>query len=436
LEDVCTGSGADILAGSRGVANDLSSGTGNDTLYGAASGDTIGDTLDGGTGTNTYIVNTTLDAITDHGTKSVILSSVGYDLSSSLNGGVGNTNGVNNLVYTGTAGATLKGNAASNSISGGGGNETIYGSQAANRDSDTLLGGAGNDLYILNSTRDRVSDSGGVNTIQSGVFTNLASPLVSGVNNLVYTGSSTTLLGNTNANRIDASLAGGGVFMSGGQGADTLIGSSYNDTLVGNGSSSLVGGAGTNTYIVSSAADRINDAGLGSVIRSAVGYDLSSSLNGGMGNTYGVNNLVYTGTAGASIKGNANANTIIGSNGKDTIQGWSGTAASNRASDTLSGGLGADNFILSAARQSDNAYGNGFGAVAKITDFQGGSTGDKLVLHNFGTGHAGSAGYQTLSSGTGVLDVYSYQGADPNHLVAHLTLASGTFSWSANASFV
>jgi len=199
---------------------------------------------------------------------------------------------------------------------------------------------------------------------------------------------------------------------------------------VGNGFSSLVGGSGANIYIVSSTADQITDVGSGSVIRSAVGFNLGSSL------VSGVNNLVYTGTGNVSLLGNSSANSIAGGVGKDTIQGWAGIAASNTASDTLSGGSGSDSFILSVASQTDNAYGNGTGAVAKITDFQGGSTGDKLVLHNYGTGHVGSAGYQTLSGGTGILDVYSYQGADPNHLVAHLTLASGTFSWSANASFV
>jgi len=172
------------------------------------------------------------------------------------------------------------------------------------------------------------------------------------------------------------------------------------------------------------------DVGSGSVIRSSVGFDLSSAQ------VSGVNNLVYTGAGGVSLKGNAAANSIKGGSGKDSIQGWSGVLASNNASDTLTGGSSADSFILSAAGQANNAYGNGSGAVAKITDFQGGLTGDKLVLHNFGSSHAGSAGYQTLSGGSGILDIYSYQGKDSNHLVAHLTLASGTFNWSVNASFV
>lgn len=259
---------------------------------------------------------------------------------------------------------------------------------------------------------------------------NLGSNLISGVNKLVYTGSgATTLLGNNNANLLDASAASGGVFLNGGLGKDTLLGGSGNDTLVGNGSASLVGGLGSNTYSVSSGTDQIKDLGSGSVIRSSVGFNLGSSL------VSGVNNLVYTGTGNVSLLGNTAANSITGSSGKDTLQGWAGAASSNTASDTLTGGSGADSFILSAAGQTDNAYGNGSGAVASITDFRGGSGGDKLVLHNFGSDHAGSAGY-SLSGGSGFLDVYSYQGTDANHLVAHMTLASGTFTWAANASFV
>jgi Ca2+-binding RTX toxin-like protein len=254
---------------------------------------------------------------------------------------------------------------------------------------------------------------------------------VSGVSNLVYTGTGgASLSGSSAANSIDASAATSGVSLNGGTGKDTLWGGSGNDTLVGNGSAALVGGTGANTYIVSSAADKIADAGSGSVIRSSISFNLASAL------VSGVNNLVYTGSGNVSLLGNSSSNSIVGSSGKDTIQGWSGMAASNTASDTLTGGAGADSFILSTAGQSTNAYGNGSGAVANITDFGGGSTGDKLVLHNFGTGHVGSAGYQTVSGGAGILDVYTYQGTDSNNLVAHMTLASGTFAWTSNASFV
>ncbi len=416
---VYTGTAGASLAGSSN-SDSIVGGGGNDTLSDGGGGS---DTLVGGAGANTYIVTSTNDLVMDSGSGSVIRSTVGFNLGSSL------ISGVNKLVYTGGAGASLIGSASSDSIVGGSGNDTLSDGGGG---SDTLVGGGGANTYFVSSAMDKITDTGLGSVINTALSSfNLGSSLISGVNNLVYTGSgNTTLFGNSNANILDASAASSGVSLSGGAGKDTLLGGSGNDTLIGNGASSLVGGAGANTYVVSSAADSINDTGSGGVIRSSVGFSLGSSL------VSGVNNLVYTGSGNVSLVGNSSANSITGSAGKDTIQGWFGTAASNTASDTLSGGAGSDSFILSAAGQTNNAYGNGTGAVAKITDFQGGSTGDKLVLHNFGTGHAGSSGYQTLSGGSGVLDVYSYQGTDSNQLVAHLTLASGTFSWSANASFV
>jgi Ca2+-binding RTX toxin-like protein len=200
-----------------------------------------------------------------------------------------------------------------------------------------------------------------VNTIQSDVITNLASIMVIGVNNLIYTGDAGNLLGNATANRIDASGATGGVSIAGGVGADTLIGGFYDDTLMGNGTSILNGGAGLNTYIVASVTDRINNAGGDAVgvIRSSIGYDLSSSLNGGIGNTGGVNNLNFTGTLGGALKGNANANSITGGVGNDTILGAAGndtlqafgkqgglTQSSNFERDVMTGGAGGDTFVL------------------------------------------------------------------------------------------
>jgi Ca2+-binding RTX toxin-like protein len=416
---VYTGTAGASLAGSSN-SDSIVGGSGNDTLSDGGGGS---DTLVGGAGANTYIVTSTNDLVMDSGSGSVIRSTVGFNLGSSL------ISGVNKLVYTVSAGASLIGSSSSDSIVGGSGNDTLSDGGGG---SDTLVGGGGANTYFVSSAMDKITDTGLGSVINTALSSfNLGSSLISGVNNLVYTGSgNTTLFGNSKANILDASAASSGISLSGGAGKDTLLGGSGNDTLIGNGASSLVGGAGANTYVVSSAADSINDTGSGGVIRSSVGFSLGSSL------VSGVNNLVYTGSGNVSLVGNSSANSITGSAGKDTIQGWFGTAASNTASDTLSGGAGSDSFILSTAGQTNNAYGNGTGAVAKITDFQGGSTGDKLVLHNFGTVHAGSSGYQTLSGGSGVLDVYSYQGTDSNQLVAHLTLASGTFSWSANTSFV
>jgi Ca2+-binding RTX toxin-like protein len=292
---------------------------------------------------------------------------VSYDLNSSL------VSGVNNLTYTSSLVGNLGGNSLANridassatgavSINGGAGADTLLGGVGndtlVGNGSSSLVGGAGNDLYILNSLGDRISDAGGSNTIQSDAFTNLASTLAIGVNNLTYTGASATLLGNANANRIDASAATGAVALNGGAGADTLIGSSLGDTLLGNGSSSLVGGGGANTYVVTSTTDRINDAGgSASTVLSSVSYDLASSLAGGV--TGSLANLTYTSTLGGSLRGNSSANLITGNNGSDTLLGADGAdtlkafgksgggiQSANFERDVLTGGAGADTFVL------------------------------------------------------------------------------------------
>ena len=393
-------------------ANSITGNGGADTLFGSAGTDSLTpDTLIGGTGANTYIVNSTRDRIDNtagDSLRSVIRSSVGYDLASSLNGGLGNANGVNNLTYTGAGNVSLLGNSLTNridassatgavSLSGAAGADTLIGSSLGDtlfgNGSSSLVGGAGNDLYILNSVGDRISDTGGNNTIQSSIFTNLS--LFSGVNNLTYTGASATLRGNDNANRIDASSATGAVSLSGGAGADTLLGSAFNDTLLGNSSSSLVGGLGNDLYILNSLGDTILDTLGNNTIQSSVSYDLSLAS--------GVNNLVYASTLGGSLSGNTLANSISGNTGNDTLFAGDGNdtlkafgrtggtiQSTGFETDVMTGGAGADSFVLADTNGSFYLDSGKFypGVTSSksdaswcgITDFTVGE--DQLVLSN------------------------------------------------------
>ena len=383
------------------AANSLTGAAGADTIFGGGN-----DTLIGGAGANTYVVGATTNRIIDAGTGSVIRSGVSFDLGSSL------VSGVNNLTYTGSGDVSLRGNASNNridassattavSLNGGAGADTLLGGAGndtlVGNGSSSLVGALGNDLYILGTPGDRISDAGGVNTIQTSIFTNLASSLVSGVNNLTYTGASATLRGNDNANRIDASSATGVVSLNGGAGADTLLGSAFNDTLMGNGSSSLVGGLGNDLYIVNSTRDTILDTLGNNTIQSSVGYDLASSL------VSGVNNLVYTSTLGGSLSGNASANSISGNTGNDTLFAGDGNdtlkafgrtggtiQSTGFETDVMIGGAGADSFVLADTNGSFYLDSGKFypGVTSSksdaswcgITDFTVGE--DQLVLSN------------------------------------------------------
>ncbi|MGA7937001.1 MAG: calcium-binding protein, partial [Kovacikia sp.] len=108
---------------------------------------------------------------------------------------------------------------------------------------DTLIGGAGNDTYIVDSTSDIVTElaSEGTDTVKSSVSWTLGDNL----ENLTLTGTNAISgTGNTLDNILIANSAGS--ILDGGDGNDTLTGGIGNDTLLGgNGNDSLVGGLGS-----------------------------------------------------------------------------------------------------------------------------------------------------------------------------------------------
>lgn len=132
---------ANVLTGNA-VANTLTGGAGNDTLDGASGSDT----MVGGSGDDLYIVNATLDVVTELAGEGVdtIHSSTTLTLASQ----------VENITLTGTASINgtgnalnniLVGNTANNLLSGGDGNDNLDGGAGV----DSLVGGLGNDTYML-----------------------------------------------------------------------------------------------------------------------------------------------------------------------------------------------------------------------------------------------------------------------------------------------
>ncbi|BBD65852.1 hypothetical protein NIES4072_04690 [Nostoc commune NIES-4072] len=162
--------GNDSLAG--GTANDsLIGGNGNDTLDGGLGTDT----LSGGAGDDTYLVDTTLDTITEaanSGTDTV-RSSVSYTLGANLEnltlreGGdiTGTGNNLSNFIFGNTFNNTLNGGAGDDTLDGNNGNDILNGGDG----NDSLQGGPGNE--VLNG--------GAGNDILIGVFPD--SPLPPGI---------------------------------------------------------------------------------------------------------------------------------------------------------------------------------------------------------------------------------------------------------------
>ena len=277
-DDAATGDGNDTLNGSGG--NDLLAGmTGNDTVNGGAGNDTIrytvgdgGDVTNGDAGTDTLVVSGT--------TASDTLSVDFNGTAITQVGGGGSVSGIeaitadllggtDTLAYTDTTAAVIVNLLTSSAtgfasvagienVTGGGGNDSLTGSTAAN----TLAGGNGTDALIatIDNVRDTFNGEGGSDTANysaylTGLTVNLgaAAPIIvtgsgssaatsdvlvsienftGGSGNDTITGSAgaaNTL--NGGAGRDTLQGAGGGDILIGGTGADTVSTGAVNDNL-------------------------------------------------------------------------------------------------------------------------------------------------------------------------------------------------------------
>src|SRR5262249_42738192 len=160
------------------------------------------DSMAGGAGNDTYAVDNAGDVVTENSGEGtdLVLSSVSFTLS----------NYVENLTLTGSSTITGTGNGLDNIIT-------------SNNVVNTLIGGAGNDTYIVSNSSDVVSENGGEGTdlVQSSVTFTLAA----NVENLTLTGSS----------NIDGTGNTGDNTITGNSGVNTLSGSDGNDFLYGMG---------------------------------------------------------------------------------------------------------------------------------------------------------------------------------------------------------
>lgn len=252
---------ANTLTGNSGN-NYLSGMGGNDTLLGGSGNDTLEggagtDSMVGGLGNDLYIVDSTLDRITEALTGGVdtVQSTASYTLASTLEHlvltGSGNIYGVGNAlanVLTGNIGNnTLIGGAGADTLTGGAGNDTLDGGTG----NDSLTGGQGDDTYVITHVGDAIVELAdqGIDTIQTTMTTTLSSVF----ENLTLTGSaSANGTGNAENNVLIGNL--GANKLSGLDGDDRLIGGLGNDTLTG--------GAGADHFVFTAAisgADTITD---------------------------------------------------------------------------------------------------------------------------------------------------------------------------------
>ena len=240
-----TGNGvANILSG-NGAANQLTGLGGNDTIIAGDGADTLDggtgvDSMAGGVGADTYLVDVAGDMVIETSARQIdsVLSLVTYTLGTNVENltlqGI-NINGTGNASSN-----TLIGSSGINVLTGLGGNDRLEGLDGndtlnGGTGNDDMFGGNGDDLYVVNASRDDVSETGtGVDRVESSAsFTlglNLENLTLTGGNTINATGNSlaNTIIGNTGANKIEG-LAGNDI-LTGGGGADRFI---FNSEAVG-----------------------------------------------------------------------------------------------------------------------------------------------------------------------------------------------------------
>ncbi len=443
------GDEADSLSG--GAGDDcLSGGDGNDTVLGQDGLDAIcgglgNDSLNGGNGTGDELrevgdVNFTLTNALLTGLGSDTLA--GFEFANLTGGVSGNTisastftgvvtlsgaGGADRLTASATKGSVLNGVDGNDTLIGGGGNDTISGGLG----DDSLNGGSG--------TSDQLREVGDANlTLSNILLTGLGTDTLASFE-------SANLTGGAGGNILNASaFTGLAVTLSGGGGADTLIGSATksnvlngdagNDTLTGgsladtinggDGTDSLIGGAGNdklygqdgdNDALCGGTGSDLLDGGTGTGDKVVESYNVSFKLTNTLLTGNGTDTLA--GTEAASLTGGISANsidasaftagpvTLIGGDGNDTLIGGSGN-------DSLQGDVGSD--VLKGRDGNDLLNGaNDTLTTGTDNDTLNGGNGDDTL--NGGIGNdalSGYAGNDVLNGGAGADTLYGGDGND------------------------
>ncbi|MDZ8189190.1 MAG: calcium-binding protein [Nostoc sp. ChiSLP02] len=447
------------------TADNLSGTSGNDTIVGWANGGNANspsgnDTLNGAAGNDSLAGGTANDSL---------IGGAGND---TLNGGRGND------TLIGNAGADIfKGSQGSDSINGADGIDTADYSQLnqsiilSKVGTIEKAGGSEQDQLfrieriianpnVANNTIDASSSLSGVFITVNLQTGSLAANNVPGFGTLSFTAINFDNVVGTNASdRI-----------TGDNQSNRLSGNGGNDTLNGGaGTDTLNGGTGNDTYIIDGAADTIIEAANSGTdtVRSSITYTLAANVEdlrltgtsaiNGTGNN--LNNLLFGNTANNTLSGKAGNDTLDGNlgndilngeDGNDSLQGGPGNDKLNggsgndiligvfpdnvlppglNESDTLTGGLGLDRFILGDSvnvfYDDNNTANPGFGDLAVITDFN--SSEDLIQLKG------STQDYRLEVVGSNTRIFLDKLGSEPDEIIGilqgttNLTLESGNF---------
>ena len=255
-------------------------------------------------------------------------------------------NGADHLIG-GAQADTLRGDAGNDYLSGGTGNDTLDGGTG----DDVMAGGDGDDIYVVDSAADVAietyrqegkfgnSESGysGNDTVRASVSYQIGTA----VENLELTGTaSVNATGNYLANRL-----------RGNSGANRLDGGLWS-------ADDMAGGTGNDTYVVDNFGDLVTEFANEGTDTVEVSEDYFTNSNFYTLDA-NVENLVLTGTNGANGLGNALANSLVGNDGDNRLEGYAGI-------DTFQGGLGSD-MLVSLGQGSRFVFNRGDGRISSST---------------------------------------------------------------------
>ena len=267
------GGGNDVLRGNGG--NDtLTGGNGNDRLFGDAGRDTIyldsgRDIINGGSGRDKVAVSGNSKAtvnLSKAGNQNTGFGTDKFVSIEDIDGGGGNDklygSKAANKIYGFGGADRLFGRNGNDILSGGDGNDFLKG----DANNDKLYGGGGKDRLYLDAGTDFLNGGEGVDSVyaagnvrtridlanSSSQNTGYGNDRIINIENIFGGGSHDTFFGNSDRNIIRGNNGndqvdgrGGNDLIFGGRNNDTLSGSNGNDVLKGDhGSDRLIGGAG------------------------------------------------------------------------------------------------------------------------------------------------------------------------------------------------
>jgi Ca2+-binding RTX toxin-like protein len=370
---------------------------------------------------------------------------------------------VGDFIAANAAAQALTGNAGDDLIFGGGGNDTLNGGDGSDTldggtGVDNINGGAGNDVLaggagadVINAGADNdiinYTIGDGADAVNGGIgadILNVIGTAGSDTLNVVFNGTGLTGVGGgtlVDVETVNADLLGGSDALSygtgttaavtvnlathsasgfasiagienvtGGLGADTLIGDGLANALSGGaGNDTLTGGLGEDTLTGAGGTDTASYAGesnamfinlsTGSARRGSGVAPVEDALVTIENVIGGLGNDSITGSTGANrLEGGVGNDTLVGGTGNDTLIGGDGddtfTYTFGDGADSVDGGAGIDtlNIIGTAAANTLDVIWNG----TSLTSFEGGTLTSVDSVVNLGGGtdtltYAGSA---------------------------------------------